>query len=101
MNIEDSLRNAMRREAAPPGFAKVVAARASAAAEAKKTARWRLMSAIAAVLVLASLTSAGVSEYRRERAMEAREQLRRALAITEIQMEHAREKIQKTTRNLL
>jgi hypothetical protein len=101
MNIEESLRDAMRREDAPAGFRKVVAARASAAAAARKAARWRLMTAIAAVLVLAAVTSAGVSEYRRRKAIEAQDQFRKALAITETQFEHAREKLQKNTRNLL
>jgi hypothetical protein len=96
MSLENALREALRREDAPPGFA----ARVSAAAEKRQRARWPL-AAIAAALLCAALVPAGVAEYHRRRAIEAEDQLRQALSITRTQLQQVREKLQKNTRNLL
>lgn len=96
MNLDDALRDALRREAAPPEFA----VRVVGAAERRRLGRWRFL-AIAAALVCAALVPVGVSEYHRRRAIEAQEQLRQALSITRAQLQQVREKIQKNTRNLL
>jgi hypothetical protein len=93
MNVEDSLRKALRREAAPPDFA----ANVLAATARKKP--WRLL-AIAAAIAIA-ITPPAVNDYHRRRAIEARDQLVRAFSITQTQLERVREKLNKNTRNLL
>jgi hypothetical protein len=96
MNIDDALRDAMRREPAPAGFAAKVMDRA-----VKEKPRRYLPMALAAGLVLAALAPSAVFEYRRWRALEARDQLRQALLITRVQLQAAREKVYRNTRSIL
>lgn len=100
MNLEHELREALRREAAPEGFAARVLAKTGHAP------RWRRPAtlALAAAVLLAVLIPSEVSDYRRReqrRGLEARDQLVNALAITRVQLQHARERIRRNTRHAL
>lgn len=100
MKLEDELREALRREPAPDGFAARVLARASAAPWWKRPATL----ALAAGLTVAALIPPAIMERHqreRERALDARNQLRAALAITRTQLEQTREKIRRNTRHVL
>lgn len=93
-NIEDQLRAALRREPPPPEFAAKVVARARTAASWRKPAAL----ALAAGFGIAAVIPPAVSEYR---AYEAKAQLLQALAITRVQFEQVRQKIQRNTRRAL
>ena len=96
MNLEDDLRRALRHEPAPPDFA------ARVLSETRVIPFWRrpVTFAIAAALLLAALAPPAVYEYRKHlRAVEARDQLILAFAITKVQLEHVREKIRRNTRH--
>jgi len=96
MNLEDDLRRALRREPAPPDFA------ARVLHKTRVLPFWRrpVTLAIAAALLLAALAPPAVYEYRKhQRAVEARDQLILALAITKVQLQHVREKIHRNTRH--
>ncbi len=93
--IEDRLRDALRRKPAPPGFAARVLSRLESAADARPAARLsrpRLW-AVAAALVIA----AGVGLIERERWVERRnraalEESLEALSVAATQLDRAREK---------
>jgi len=95
MNLEDQLREALRAEAPPAGFAARVMERA--------TPWWRRPGtlAMAAALGVLAIIPPAVSEYRQQRAKEAHEQLMTALSITRTQIRHVTEQIQETTRRPL
>jgi hypothetical protein len=98
MNIENDLRRALRREPAPADFAVKVIAKT----RPRVLPFWRrpVTFAIAAALALAAFAPPALYEYRRQRrAIEARDQLVVALAITRVQLEHVREKIRQNTRH--
>lgn len=98
MNPEDKLREALRREPAPDGFAARVLARTHV------TPWWRrpALLALAAALVLAVLIPS--EDYRRreeQRGLEAKQQLMNALAITRIQLQQAKKRVRRNTRHAL
>jgi hypothetical protein len=93
MNVEDSLREALRREAAPPDFA------ANVLAATARRKPWRLVALAAAIAI--AITHPAVNEYHRRRAIQARDRLVRALSITQTQLDQVRQKLQTNTRNLL
>lgn len=96
MNFEDELRAALRREPAPPDFA------AAVVRKVRVFPFWRRPStlAMAATLAVAALIPPAVNEYRRQqRAVEARDQLIEALAITKVQLLQVGEKIRQNTRH--
>jgi hypothetical protein len=96
MNLEDDLRRALRREPAPPDFA------ARVLRKTRVIPFWRrpVTFAIAAGLAVMSLVPPAVYEYQRQRrAVEARNQLILALAITRVQLEHVKEQIRRNTRH--
>lgn len=98
MNFEDDLRAALRREPAPPDFAAKVIART------RMVPFWRRPAAlaIAAVLLLAAMIPQAVQEHRRrQRALEARDQLILALSITRVQLQQVKDRIQQNTRHKL
>jgi hypothetical protein len=98
VNLENELREALRRESAPEGFAARVLART------RTTPRWRRPAtlALAAGVTLAALIPSAVYEYRRrQRAMEAGNQLMTALNITRVQLQETRERIRRHTRHIL
>lgn len=99
MNIDDELRSALRREAAPPDFT------ANVLAGARRLAApfWRrpVTLALAASLTLAALIPPAISEHRRrKRALEAETQLLTALTIAETQLERVSATIQRNTRRI-
>jgi len=97
MNLDDDLRRALRREAAPAGFAGRVMARTKVIPIWRRPMVW----AVAAGLAVAAVVP-GVYEYRRhERGIEARDQLLQALSITRVRLQHTKEKIQQNTRHRL
>jgi hypothetical protein len=98
MNLEDDLRTALRREAAPADFT------ARVLAKTRVPPFWRrpVTLAIAAAVALAALVPPSVYEYRRQRrAIEARDQLIAALSITRVQLQQVRERIRQNTRHKL
>ena len=99
MNLENELRQALRREPAPPDFA------AGILAKTRTIPRWRSRAtlALAAGLVLAAIVPSAILRHHREeqRALEARDQLLTALRITRIQLQHAKARIQRNTRHTL
>jgi hypothetical protein len=101
MNLEDDLRRALRREPAPADFAARILARTTLAKTRVLPFRRRPVKlAIAAGLALAALIPPAVYQHRRQqRALEARDQLVAALAITKVQLEHVKERIRRNTRH--
>jgi hypothetical protein len=98
VNFEDDLREALRREPAPPDFAAKVLAH-NALARTAPTRRL-LVLALAAALLLAAAIPPAVYRYRRhERAIHARDQLVAALSMTRAQLQQAKEKILRNTRS--
>jgi hypothetical protein len=96
MSFEDELRAALRRESAPPDFA------TSVLRKTRVLPFWRRPAtlAMAAALAVAALIPPVVNEYRRQqRAVEARDQLIEALAITKVQLLQVGEKIRQNTRH--
>lgn len=105
MNLEHELRDALRREPAPDGFAVAVLAKTRATAT-RNTPWWRRPAtlALAAALLLAFLVPSEISEYKRreeQRGLEAKRQLMNALAITRVQLQQAKEKVRRNTRHAL
>ncbi|MCC7175424.1 MAG: hypothetical protein IT159_09535 [Bryobacterales bacterium] len=105
--LEDALREALRREAPPQGFAERVVARNAVLGKkgtwdvlrgwlAPGPAKWAAAAALAIVLL------AGIqhtSELRRRaRGEAARDQVLTALRITAVKLEQARAKVEKTVR---
>lgn len=100
MNLENELREALRRESAPAGFADRVLAKS------RRTPWWRRSAtlALAAALIMTVAISSEVAESRlrqQRQAIEARDQLIRALSITRVQLRHAQEQIRRNTRHTL
>jgi hypothetical protein len=97
VNFEDDLREALRREPAPPEFAAKVLARTC-----QRSRRRTAVLALAAALTVAAIIPPAVHQHRqRQRAVEAKDQLMAALSITRAQLQQARENIRRNTRNRL
>ena len=93
--FENELRGALRREPAPADFARRLKSRLPIPI-------WRrpVTLALAAGLLLAASVPPAAIEYRhrqQERALEARRQLIVALRITSVQLNKAKEKVQRST----
>jgi negative regulator of sigma E activity len=100
MNFEDELRTALQREPAPPDFAARVLSK-TPSARTRVLPFWRRPAtlAMAAALAVAALVPSAVYQYRRQqRAIEARDQLIEALAITKVQLLQVGEKIRQNKR---
>ena len=98
-NIEDHLREALKREPAPADFKRKV----MQGLPAKKSAAifwWkrRLSLALASALAVAIVVPATVIEQRHRRGIEARDQLLTALRVTHTTLRHTKEMIHKNTR---
>lgn len=99
MNIEDQLRDALRREPASADFKRKV----MQALPAKKNGpvfwwKRRMSLALATALMVAAVVPVVVVEQRHRRGVEAREQLLRALQVTNATLRHTKEMIHKNTR---
>ena len=99
MSLENQLKQALRDEAPPAGFAARVFSRTQ---EKRWQHTWRspLTLALAAGLVAAVAIPSVVFEHRhleRARAFEARGQLMTALGITRVQIRQVKERIQRST----
>lgn len=112
-NLEKALRGALRRTEAPPDFAAKVLAKARVPLPVAKFpggqkpsiawARRPFTLALAAALACVAIIPAVVVEHqRREEAkgLKAKQDLLTALAITRDQLQQAREKVRRTTRNI-
>jgi len=113
-NLEDVLRESLRREAPPADFAAKVLAKAGAEApratlsvvagnSAKKPWQRRSFTlALAATLAAVAIVPAVVLDYQHKqeeaRGLKAKQDLLTALAITRDQLQQAREKVRRTTR---
>ena len=96
MNLEESLKRALSREAPPPGFRDGVMRRALSAPRRHATPRWR---AAAAVLLLTGGTIAGVTAryvHRQREGERARAQVMLALRIAGQKVHYAREEVRET-----
>lgn len=117
-NLEKALRGTLRRTAAPPDFAAKVLARTRAPlpftklpggalpGNPKLPKAWQrrpFVLAIAAALVGVAIIPPVVQEHQRReeaRGLRAKQDLLTALAITRDQLQQAREKVRRTTRNI-
>jgi hypothetical protein len=107
--LESELRLVLRREEAPPDFAARVRALTVHAAPEQRVVVipvWRRPAAwaLAAGLAVAAIVPPAVSEYQRRRearALEAKRELLIALSVTRAKLQHARDRIQRTTRPAL
>ena len=98
-DFESELRAALRREPAPPDFARRLRKRLPVPIW-RRPVSW----AIAAGLLLAAAIPPAAVEYHRqqqERAMEAHRQLVIALRITNVKLRQTRERIQRATRHTI
>ena len=112
--LEKVLRESLQREEAPPDFAaKILAQTVGAGSSAKLSAVPRrpkswlqkpVTLALAATLAAMAIVPAVVMDYRRRedeaRGLKAKQDLMLALAITRDQFQQAKEKVQRTTRNI-
>jgi len=99
MNIEDQLREALKREPASADFKRKVMQRVPA----RNTApifwwKRRMSFALASALALAALVPVAVVEQRHRRGAEAREKLLTALRVTNATLRHTKEMIHRNTR---
>ncbi len=105
-NMEQSLREALRRSAAPADFAAKVMAKTRAPLplpQPVKPKLWlqrRFTLALAAALAVIAIVPAVILERERAEKLKARRDLLTALAITKNQFQQAREKVRRTTRKI-
>lgn len=92
MNIEDQLRQALKREPAPADFKRKV----MRALPGKRNRHLSL--ALAAALAVAAVVPVVVVELRHRRGIEARDQLVRALRVTNATLRHTKQMIHRNTR---
>ena len=105
MNLENGLRDALRREPAPVDFAAKILAR-TVVSPSRALPWWKrpVTLALAAGLILGALVPTTIFEYHQReerRALAARNQLMAALAITRTRLQQARARIQRQTRHTL
>ena len=105
MNLENELRDALRREPAPVDFtAKVLAG--TVVSPIRVLPWWRRPAALAlaAGLILGAMIPTAIFEYHQReerRALAARNQLMAALAITRTRLQQAKARIHRQTRHTL
>lgn len=105
MNLEDGLREALRRQPAPVDFAAKILAR-TVVSPSRGLPWWKrpVTLALAAGLILGALIPTTIFEYHQReerRALAARNQLMAALAITRTRLQQAKARIQRRTRHTL
>jgi hypothetical protein len=105
MNLEDGLKDALRREPAPVDFAAKILAR-TVISPTRGMPWWKrpVTLALAAGLILGALVPTTIYEYHQReerRALAAKNQLMAALAITRARLQQAKARIQRQTRHTL
>jgi hypothetical protein len=105
VNLENGLKDALRREPAPADFAAKVLSR-TLVSPPPRLRWWRrpVTLALAAGLILGALIPTTFFEYHQReerRALAARNQLMAALAITRTRLQQAKARIQRQTRHTL
>jgi anti-sigma-K factor RskA len=97
MDIEDSLRRALRAEEPPPDFAQRVLAQVQAKGPARSPtgslARWRVPVALAASLFVVAVTVGIVQQQREARRRHSAQQLAIALEITSSQLNQVQQRL--------
>jgi len=93
MDIEESLRRALRVEEPPPDFTRRVMAKVATAAQARRRARWHLPLALAASVVLAVVGLGIVRQQREAQQLHSAQQLAIALEITSSQLNQVQQKL--------
>ena len=93
MDIEESLRRALRVEEPPPDFTQRVMARVNAQSQARRRARWHLPLALAASGVLAVVALGIVQQQREAQRLQSAQQLAIALEITSSQLNPVQQKL--------
>ena len=102
MDIEESLRRALRAEEAPPDFTNRVLARVAndqvraAQAQARRRSRWQVPLALAASVVVAVAGLGIVQQQREARQLQSARQLAMALEITSSQLNQVQQKLNRT-----
>ena len=103
--LEQALRESLRRSAAPPDFAAKVLAKTRKPARGSKMSWLRrpFTLALAAALMAVAIIPVVVLDYERReaaRGLKAKQDLLTALAITRDQLQHARSEVRKNTRTI-
>jgi hypothetical protein len=103
--LEQVLRESLRRSAAPPDFAAKVLAgtRQPAGGSGVSWLRRPFTLALAAALMAVAIVPAVVYDHQRREAakgLKAKQELLTALAITRDQLRHARDEVRRNTRNI-
>lgn len=93
MDIEESLRRALRAEEPPPDFTSRVMAKVATAAQSRRRARWQLPLALAASVVLAVVGLGIVRQQREAQQLHSAQQLAIALEITSSQLNQVQQKL--------
>jgi hypothetical protein len=93
MDIEDSLRRALRAEEPPPDFTSRVMTRVAVQPQARRHSRWQVPIALAASLVLVVAGLGIVHQQREARRMHSARQLAIALEITSSQLNQVQQKL--------
>ena len=109
--FEDKLRNALRREAAPEGFAEKVLARIRGLPQpgakgwrqfgaflARPVLRWALTAATVCLVIAGGVVHHERQEHLRREGEMARVQVRQALRIASVKLNVARKKVQEINR---
>lgn len=105
MDIEESLRRALRAEEPPPDFTHRVMAqveqRVQAQSRARRRARWQVPLALAASLLVAAVGLGIVQQQREAQRLHSAQQLAIALEITSSQLNQVQQKLNRnqTTEN--
>jgi len=101
MDIEESLRRALRAEEPPPDFTSRVMAMVAVTAQARRRARWQVPLALAASVVLAVVGLGIVQQQREAQRLHSAQQLAIALEITSSQLNQVQQKLNRkqTTEN--
>jgi hypothetical protein len=93
MDIEDSLRRALRVESPPPDFTRAVLARVVASDRARRRARWQLPLALAASLVVAVVGLTIFQQQREAQRQQSARQLAIALEITSSRLNQVQQRL--------
>jgi hypothetical protein len=96
MEIEESLRRALRVEEPAPDFTQRVMARVAVQSQARRRARWQVPLALAASCVLAVVALGIVQQQREAQRLQSARQLAIALEITSSQLNQVQQKLNRT-----